>query len=219
MSALRVLIADDHEVVRKGLCTLLQEQPGWVVAAEARDGREAVDKAKEVKPDVIVMDMSMPVLNGLEATRQIVKSLPQTKVLILTMHESDSLIREVLDAGARGYLLKEDTGADLIKAVDALRRNQTFFTRKVAEMVLDGYLKKPGKGEEKNVGIVNRLTPRQREILQLLAEGKSSKEVAVILEVSTKTAETHRANIMSRLNCHSVSDLVRYAVRNQIIQP
>jgi DNA-binding NarL/FixJ family response regulator len=220
MPALRVLIADDHEVVRKGLRTLLQEQPGWVVAAEARDGREAVDKAKEVKPDVIVMDMSMPGLNGLEATRQIAKSLPQTKVLILTMHESDSLIREVLDAGARGYLLKEDTGADLIKAVDALRRNQTFFTRKVAEMVLDGYLKKPGKGEDKdNLSIANRLTPRQREILQLLAEGKSSKEVAAILGVSIKTAETHRANIMSRLDCHSVSDLVRYAVRNQIIQP
>jgi len=220
MPALRLLVADDHEVVRKGLCALLQEQPGWVVAAEARDGREAVEKAKEVKPDVIVMDISMPGLNGLEATRQITKSLPQTKVLILTMHESDAMIREVLDAGARSYLLKMDAGVDLIKAVDALRRNQTFFTSKVAEMVLDGYLKKPGKQEDKdNVTIVNRLTPRQREILQLLAEGKSSKEVAVALGLSVKTAETHRANIMSRLNCHSVSELVRYAIRNQVIQP
>ncbi len=220
MPALRLLVADDHEVVRKGLCTLLQEQSGWVVAAEARDGREAVEKVKEVKPDIVVMDISMPGLNGLEATRQITKALPQTKVLILTMHESDAMIREVLDAGARGYLLKIGAGSDLIKAVDALRRNQTFFTPKVAEMVLDGYLKKPGKHDDKDsVTMVNRLTPRQREILQLLAEGKSSKEVAVALGLSVKTAETHRANIMSRLNCHSVSELVRYAIRNQVIQP
>ena len=220
MPALRVLVADDHEVVRKGLCTLLQEQPGWVVAAQARDGREAVDKAKQLKPDIIVMDISMPGLNGLEATRQIAKSLPQTKVLILTMHESDSLIREVLEAGARGYLLKVDAGADLIKAVEALRRNQTFFTSKVSELVLDGYLKKPGKQDDgNNPSLANRLTARQREILQLLAEGKSSKEVAVALGLSVKTAETHRANIMSRLHCHSVSELVRYAIRNQVIQP
>jgi DNA-binding NarL/FixJ family response regulator len=220
MPALRMLVADDHEVVRKGLCTLLQEQPGWVVAAQARDGREAVDKAKQIKPDIIVMDISMPGLNGLEATRQIAKSLPQVKVLILTMHESDSLIREVLEAGARGYLLKVDAGADLIKAVDALRRNQTFFTSKVSEMVLDGYLKKPAKHDDgNNASIANRLTARQREILQLLAEGKSSKEVAVALGLSVKTAETHRANIMSRLHCHSVSELVRYAIRNQVIQP
>lgn len=220
MGALRLLVADDHEVVRKGLCAMLQEQPGWVVAAEASDGREAVDKAREVKPDVTVIDISMPGLNGLEATRQIVKAVAHTKVLVLTMHESDSLIREVLDAGARGYLLKTDAGSDLINAVDALRRNQTFFTPKVAEMVLDGYLKKPGKpSEDKDpVGATSRLTPRQREILQLLAEGKSSKEVASALGLSVKTAETHRANIMSRLNCHSVSDLVRYAIRNQIIQ-
>ena len=220
MGALRLLVADDHEVVRKGLCAMLQEQPGWVVAAEARNGREAVDKAKEVKPDVTVIDISMPGLNGLEATRQITKSGSHTKILILTMHESDSLIREVLDAGARGYLLKTDAGTDLINAVDALRRNQTFFTPRVAEMVLDGYLKKPGKPEEKDSpGMTSRLTPRQREILQLLAEGKSSKEVATALGLSVKTAETHRANIMSRLNCHSVSDLVRYAIRNQVIQP
>jgi DNA-binding NarL/FixJ family response regulator len=220
MPALRVLVADDHEVVRKGLCALLQEQPGWVVAAQARDGREAVDMAKQVKPDIIVMDISMPGLNGLEATRQIGKSLPQAKVLILTMHESDSLIREVIEAGARGYLLKVDAGADLIKAVDALRRNQTFFTSKVSEMVLDGYLTKPGKHAEANsASLANRLTARQREILQLLAEGKSSKEVAVALGLSVKTAETHRANIMSRLHCHSVSELVRYAIRNQVIQP
>ena len=220
MPALRLLVADDHEVVRKGLCALLQEQSGWSVLAEARDGREAVEKVKEFKPDVVVMDISMPGLNGLEATRQIIKVLPQTKVLILTMHESDAMIREVLDAGARGYLLKIDAGSDLIKAVDALRRNQTFFTPKVAEMVLDGYLKKPGKHDDKDsITMVNRLTPRQREILQLLAEGKSSKEVAVALGLSVKTAETHRANIMSRLNCHSVSELVRYAIRNQVIQP
>jgi DNA-binding NarL/FixJ family response regulator len=200
---------------------MLQEQPGWVVAAEASDGREAVDKARQIKPDIMVIDISMPGLNGLEATRQITRTMSQTRVLVLTMHESDSLIREVLDAGARGYLLKTDAGSDLIKAVDALRRNQTFFTPKVAEMVLDGYLnKKPPKPDERDSSVTaSRLTPRQREILQLLAEGKSSKEVAAALGLSIKTAETHRANIMSRLNCHSVSDLVRYAIRNQIIQP
>jgi DNA-binding NarL/FixJ family response regulator len=220
-AALRLLVADDHEVVRKGLCAMLEEQPGWVVAAEASDGREAVDKARQVKPDITVIDISMPGLNGLEATRQITKSVAGTKVLVLTMHESDSLIREVLDAGARGYLLKTDAGSDLINAVDALRRNQTFFTPKVAEMVLDGYLSKKSAKLQEQDGptVASRLTPRQREILQLLAEGKSSKEVAVALGLSVKTAETHRANIMSRLNCHSVSDLVRYAIRNQVIQP
>jgi DNA-binding NarL/FixJ family response regulator len=216
MGAVRLLVADDHEVVRKGLCALLQGQAGWVVVAEARDGHEAVEKAKSAKPDVAIMDISMPGLNGLEATRQISKAVPQTKVLILTMHESDSLVRDFLDAGARGYLLKTDAGVDLIKAVDALRRNQTFFTPKVAEMVLDGYLMTSGKQDN---APANRLTPRQREILQLLAEGKSSKEVAVALGMSVKTAETHRANIMGRLNCHSISELVRYAIRNQVIQP
>jgi DNA-binding NarL/FixJ family response regulator len=213
---LRLLIADDHEVVRKGLRSLLAEQPGWQVVAEANDGRDAVDKAKQLKPDVIVLDLAMPSLNGLEATRQILKGAPQAKVLILTMHETDPLIREVLDAGARGYVLKSDAGRDLVSAVEALRRNKTFFTSKVAQMVLDGYLKKKSQPRDRE-SPKDRLTPRQREIIQLLAEGKSSKEVAAALNLSVKTAETHRANIMMRLNCHSVSELVRYAIRNNII--
>lgn len=213
---LRILIADDHEIVRKGLRSLLAEQPGWQVVAEASDGRDAVDKVAKLKPDVIVLDIAMPLLNGLEATRQVLKKMPQARILILTMHETDPLIREVLDAGARGYVLKSDAVRDLVSAVEALRRNKTFFTSKVAQMVLDGYLKKSPQAREKETP-KDRLTPRQREIIQLLAEGKSSKEVAVALNLSVKTAETHRANIMMRLSCHSVSELVRYAIRNNII--
>jgi DNA-binding NarL/FixJ family response regulator len=195
---------------------LLAEQPGWQVVAEASDGRDAVEKTRTLKPDVIILDIAMPTLNGLEATRQIVKASPGARVLILTMHETDPLIREVLDAGARGYVLKTDAGRDLVSAVEALRRNKTFFTSKVAQMVIDGYLRrKPQKHDPESPR--DRLTPRQREIIQLLAEGKSSKEVAVALNLSVKTAETHRANIMMRLNCHSVSELVRYAIRNKII--
>jgi DNA-binding NarL/FixJ family response regulator len=217
MEALRLLIADDHEIVRKGLRSLLESQPGWQVTAEASDGREAVEKAKEIRPDVTVLDIGMPALNGLEAARQMIKNDARAKILILTMHESDPLIREVLDAGARGYVLKSDAGRDLVTAVNAVRSNKTFFTAKVAQIVLDGYLDKKPKKQEPDTAH-SRLTPRQREIVQLLAEGKSSKEVAVALGLSVKTAETHRANIMRRLDCHSVSELVRYAVRNNIIE-
>jgi DNA-binding NarL/FixJ family response regulator len=219
MANLRLLVADDHDVVRKGVRTLLEEQPGWEVAAEASDGRESVEKAKLVQPDVTILDLSMPELNGLEAAREILKTV-STKVLILTMYDSDPLIRQTLEAGARGYLLKSDAGRDLVSAVDALRRNKTFFTPKVAQMVLEGYLGRPSKENEDDSNRKNglRLTARQKQILQLLAEGKSSKEVAVALSISVKTAETHRANIMRRLDCHSVTELVRYAIRNHIIE-
>lgn len=219
MANLRLLVADDHDVVRKGVRTLLEEQPGWEVAAEASDGREAVEKAKLVQPDITILDLSMPELNGLEAAREILKTV-STKVLILTMYDSDPLIRQTLEAGARGYLLKSDAGRDLVSAVDALRRNKTFFTPKVAQMVLEGYLGRPSKENEDDSNRKNglRLTARQKQILQLLAEGKSSKEVAVALSISVKTAETHRANIMRRLDCHSVTELVRYAIRNHIIE-
>jgi DNA-binding NarL/FixJ family response regulator len=216
MEPLRLLVADDHEIVRKGLRCLLEAQPGWQVTAEACDGREAVEKAKEIKPDITVLDIGMPALNGLEAARQMIKNDARAKILILTMHESDPLIREVLDAGARGYVLKSDASRDLVTAVNAVRSNKTFFTAKVAQIVLDGYLDKKPKANPESAQ--TRLTPRQREIVQLLAEGKSSKEVAVALGLSVKTAETHRANIMKRLDCHSVSELVRYAVRNNIIE-
>jgi DNA-binding NarL/FixJ family response regulator len=160
----------------------------------------------------------MPSLNGLEAARQIVKSVAQTKVLMLTVHDSDPLIKQVLEAGARGYLLKSDAGRDVVTAVDALRRNKTFFTPKVAQIVLDGYLDKSPKESTNEEGGRSGLTRRQVEILQLLAEGKSTKEVASALGLSVKTAETHRANIMRRLDCHSVTALVRYAIRNHIIE-
>ena len=219
MESLRLLLADDHELVRKGMRTILEAQPGWNVAAEANDGRQAVEKAKEVRPEIAVLDISMPVLNGLEAARQIAKTDLRTKILIVTVHESDRLVREVLDAGARGYVLKSDASRDLVAAVNALSSNKTYFTPKVAEMVMDGYLDRKGSRNSEDDGPASRLTPRQREIVQLLAEGKSSKEVAVALGLSVKTAETHRANIMTRLNCHSISELVCYAVRNNIIQP
>jgi DNA-binding NarL/FixJ family response regulator len=218
MAPFRILLADDHEVVRAGLRALLEEQSGWEVVAEAVDGREAVDKASKLKPDVVVIDIAMPSLNGLEAVRQIVKSVPNTKVLVLTMYDSDPLIQQVLQAGARGYLLKSDAGRDLVSAIDALRRNKTFFTPKVSQMVLEGYLdKSPKEKEAEDEPESLRLTSRQREIVQLLAEGKSSKEVAAVLGLSVKTAETHRANIMRKLDCHSVTELVRYAIRNHII--
>ncbi|HYL12663.1 MAG TPA: response regulator transcription factor [Terriglobales bacterium] len=213
----RILVADDHEVVRRGLCALLQAQPDWEICGEANDGREALEKAQKLKPDVIILDIGMPSLNGLEATRQILKSNPQTKVLILTLHDSDQVVREVLNAGARGFLLKSDAARDLVAAVEALRRDKTYFTSKVAAMVLEGYLKNGTPGAAPVAPARSRLTPREREIVQLLAEGKSTKEVAVALGLSVKTAETHRSNIMRKLELHSVSDLVLYAVRNNIV--
>ncbi len=179
--------------------------------AEASNGREAVEQAKWLKPDVAILDIGMPSLNGLEAARQILKNDPHIKIVILTMHDSDSLVREVLKMGARGYVSKTDAMRDLVTAINAVRSGDTFFTAKVAEVVLEGCLNKSEATD-------SRLTPRQREIIQLLAEGKSSKEIAVALGLSTKTAETHRANIMKRLNCHSASEIVRYAVRNNIIE-
>jgi DNA-binding NarL/FixJ family response regulator len=218
MGSLRVLVADDHDIVRNGVRTLLEEKPGWEVVAEAADGREAVEKAKLVQPDVTILDLNMPELNGLEAAREILRSV-STKVLILTMCHSDQLIRQVLEAGAQGYLLKSDAAGDLVSAVDALRQNKTFFTLKVAQILLEGYLGRPPKenGDNSNGKNGLRLTTRQTQILQLLVDGKSSRAVGAALNITVKTAETHRANIMRRLDCHSVSDLVRYAVRNHII--
>jgi DNA-binding NarL/FixJ family response regulator len=218
MEPLRIVLADDHPVVRQGLRSLLELQPGWRVAGEAANGKEAVKKVLETKPDVTILDIQMPLLNGLEAAREIIKSGSKTRILILTIHESDVVIREVLDAGARGYVLKSDAARDLVAAVEALQHNKTFFTSKVAEMVLDGYLKKV-KNPTETEPAASRITPRQREILKLFAEGKTSKEVAVALGMSIRTVETHRSNILQRLNCHSLSELVRYALRNRLIDP
>jgi DNA-binding NarL/FixJ family response regulator len=216
VATFRILVADDHEVVRKGLVALLQQQPEWEVCGEAGDGREAVEKTTQLKPDAIILDIGMPSLNGLEATRQILRADPNGKILILTLHDSDQVVREVLNAGAKGFLLKSDAARDLVAAVDALRHDKTYFTSKVSSMVLEGYLKGGISPAPISTGR-DRLTPREREVVQLLAEGKSTKEVAVTLGLSVKTAETHRSNIMRKLQLHSVSDLVLYAVRNNIV--
>ena len=211
----RILVADDHQVVRTGLRALLESKSGWQVCAEAANGREAVEKAGQLKPDVAVLDIGMPLLNGVEATRQIRKLSPQTEILILTMHDSELLIQEVLGAGALGYILKDDADRNLVAAVDALRRHKPYLSSRVSESVSN-----PSAPDRTafNPSSRSRLTPREREVLQLLAEGKSNKEVAGILGISVKTAETHRANIMLKLDFHSVTELVRYAVRNKIIQ-
>jgi DNA-binding NarL/FixJ family response regulator len=219
MNPTRLLIADDHEIVRSGLRTVLEAQQGWTVVAEARNGREAVEKAQRRKPHVAVMDISMPLMNGLDAAQQIMRYVPETKILVLSVHESDSLTLSILRAGAHGYLLKSDAVRDLVTAVNALLRNKTFFTPKVERMILEGYVRKlTQKADGDGNFDALQLTSRQREIVQLLAEGKSSKEVAVALEISVKTVDTHRSNIMRRLDYHSLADLVRYAVRNEIIE-
>jgi len=212
----RIIVADDHEIVRRGLVSLLPAD--CQVIAECGTGREAVVKTRELRPDIVIMDINMPELNGLEATRQIVGLAPATEILILTVHDSEQMVREVLDAGARGYILKSDAGRDLVLAIEAIRDHKTFLTGRVSEMVVSGYLRgRPGTPPAiSHKG--NRLTPREREIVQLLAEGKSSKEVAYELGISVKTAETHRSRIMAKLEFRSVSELVRYAVRNRIIE-
>jgi DNA-binding NarL/FixJ family response regulator len=216
----RILIADDHEVVRRGLCTLLQAHEGWEICGEATDGRAAVEKAKQLKPDVVILDIGMPSLNGLAATRQLLQQDPQCKVIVLTITDSDQVIREALDAGARGFVLKSDAARDLVTAVEALQRNRMFFTPRVNDMVLAGFLGRGTNGGSAATALpqLPQLTPREREVIQLLAEGKSSKEVASLLNLSTKTAETHRSNIMRKLGFHSIRDLVVYAVKNNIIQ-
>jgi len=215
---LRILIADDHEVARRGIRALLESHPGWEVCAEAKDGRETVDLAARLKPDLILLDIGMPNLNGLEAARQILAASPDAVILILTMHDTDHVVREVLRAGARGFLLKSDAGRDLVAAVEALQRQSTFFTTRVSQMVLDGFLDRGKRESEPEYFFDDVLTTREREVIQLLAEGRTSKEVAVTLNLSVKTAETHRTNLMRKLDLHSVADLTRYAVRNGIVQ-
>ena len=217
MKPVRILIADDHEVVRHGVRTILERQAGWVVCGEASTGREAVAKAVDLRPDVVVLDLSMPELNGLEATRQIRRLLP-AKILILTVHESDQLVTEVVDAGADGYVLKADAGRTLVAAINALLAGGEFFSERVHALAAH----RRARRHRVSVGSVpdsGRLTPREREVLQLLAEAKSNKEIGTALGITTKTAETHRSHIMTKLSLHSMSELVRYAVRNRVIEP
>jgi DNA-binding NarL/FixJ family response regulator len=218
MRTLRILVADDHDLMRRGLKALLESHPGWSICAEAHTGREAVAKAEELRPDIVILDITMPELNGVEAARRILKASPNTEILVLSVHYSDQLIRDILDAGVRGYIVKSDSDRDLIIAVEALANHKPFFTPRATELILSNFNNKGGSTEVPDV-IGDRLTSREREIVQLLSEGKTSKEVASMLGISVKTAETHRANIMRKLEIHSVSELVRYAVRNQIIEP
>ena len=217
MGTLRILVADDHDLVRRGLKMLLEAHPGWKICAEAHTGREAVAIAEELRPDIAIMDISMPELNGIEAARKIRKVSPNTEMLILSMHQTDQLVREIIEAGAKGYIVKSDSDRSLVAAVEALAVHKPFFTACATEIML-GSIRSNGVISDIAKTVRDRLTPREREIVQLLSEGKSSKEVAVTLGISVKTSETHRANIMRKLEIHSVSQLVRYAVRNQIVE-
>ncbi|SRR5581483_11455367 len=212
---LQILVADDHDVMRRGMRELLLERRDWQVCAEARNGREAVDLAVQYHPDVAVLDISMPELNGLEATRRIRKQAPNTEVLIFTVYETDQLVREVLRAGARGYVLKSDAALDLVAAVDALARHQAFLTPGVSKTLLTTFL--GTEEEQRATSFSTILTDREREIVQMLAEGKSNKEVANVLYISPNTVETHRAKIMKKLGITSIVELVHYAVRNKLI--
>jgi len=215
VTPVRILIADDHEVVRQGVRAVLEAEPAWIVCGEASSGREAVAMAVALRPEVVVLDISMPELNGLEATRQIRGVVP-AKILILTVHESDQVVAEVLDAGADGYVLKTDAGRKLVEAIRALLQNQRFFTERVQAVATLSAGRRRGATATQRPA---QLTARQREVLQLLTEGKSNKEIGAMLGMTTKTAETHRTQIMAKLNLHSMSALVRYAIRNRIIEP
>ncbi|MGA9624918.1 MAG: response regulator transcription factor [Bryobacteraceae bacterium] len=218
MKKTRILLVDDHHVVRRGVAGVIGDaRPEWEVCGEASTGREAVAAAASLKPDVVVMDISMPDMNGLEATREILKNNPGTEVLILSVHESDQIVHDVLAAGARGYILKQDAGTDLIAALEAVRLHRLFLTARVSEVVLSGYLGRAAAGTLPDAPF-SRLSPREIQIVQLVAESKSNKEVSNILHLSVKTVESHRAHIMEKLGIHSVTELVRYAIRNNIVE-
>jgi DNA-binding NarL/FixJ family response regulator len=217
MMPLRILVVDDHAIMRRGIRSLLESHEGWEVVGEASTGRDAVEQSRQLRPDLVVMDMSLPELNGLDATRQILKNAPATEVLMLTMHHSEELARDVLQAGARGFILKSDADQNLITAVDTLRQHKPYLTPTVTEFMLDDYVRRRGAAQDQFAWVT--VTAREREIIQLVAEGQSNKGVAATLGVSVKTIESHRASIMKKLRLRSVSDLVRYAIRNKIVQP
>jgi DNA-binding NarL/FixJ family response regulator len=211
MKPLRILVADDHDLMRRGIKMLLQSHSGWEVCGEAKTGHEAVTKTEELKPDILILDISMPDLNGVEAARRIRKASPSTEILILSMHYSDQLVREIVEAGVRGFIVKSDSERDLNIAVETLANHKPFFTPQVTEVILGNFnLDGPVDRE--------RLTSLERKIVQLVAAGKSCKEIAASLGITVKTTEAHRANLMRKLDLHSVPELVRYAVRNQIVE-
>jgi two-component system, NarL family, response regulator NreC len=215
MSTVKILLADDHSLLREGLRLLLERQPEFAVVGEAGDGRDAVRLAEELHPDVVVMDIAMPELNGIEATLRIVNGLPRTSVLILSMHHDESYVARALKAGARGYLLKDSLKADLLNAVTAVTQGRSFFSPKVSRILQEDYMRKLTGGDVEDS--FDLLTDREREILQLVAEGKTNKEVASRLGLSVHTVDTHRGNILQKLNLHSVPELILYAVRKKII--
>jgi DNA-binding NarL/FixJ family response regulator len=212
---LRILVADDHELVRRGIRGLLRARRGWTVVGEALNGREAVEKASSLKPDLAILDISMPDLDGLQATRQIREEVPTTKVIVLTMHDSDQMVRRVLDAGALGYVLKSDLATQLVKAVKQVSAGKQFLTPRISDMVLKGFLK-TGNQVDKTGHSQAGPTPREIEVIRLLAEGKANKEIAVKLGITVRTVETHRAKIMLRLGLHSLTELIHYAIRHKI---
>ena len=215
MDKIRVFLVDDHTVVRQGLRRILESDDEIEIVGEAGDGRTAVELVQKLRPHVIVMDVAMPELNGIEATRQIVKRVEGAKVLVLSMHGDDIYVRQALKAGARGYLLKDSEDLDLIKAVKAIRAGGSFFSPPVSKLVLSGYLGDKGEGELESS--VTRLTDREREVLQLIAEGKTNKDVAHSLSVSVNTVETHRKHIMEKLDLHNTAELVRFAIRTKMV--
>ncbi len=216
MTAFRILIVDDHAVVRRGVRALLESHDGWEVCGEADNGRDAIEKVAELQPDLVVLDVSLPGLNGLEATPQILRASPNTEVLVLTMHHSEELVRQVLRSGAKGYVLKSDADHSLVQAIETVRQHKPFVTNAITEFALDSYL----RGDSGEIPVPDiPTTPRERQIIQLVAESRTSKEVAATLGISVKTVESHRTNIMRKLRLRSVSDLVRYAIRNGIVEP
>ncbi|HNY40555.1 MAG TPA: response regulator transcription factor [Bryobacteraceae bacterium] len=215
MSAIRVLLADDHGVVRKGLRFLIENEQGFEVVGEAGDGREAVRLAKELTPDVVVMDIAMPQLNGIDATAQLLKASPSSHVLILSMHNDESYILRALEAGAKGYILKETAEDYLLGAIRGVAQGKPFFSPAIAQTLLEDYMRSlQQKGQQDSYSL---LTDREKEVLQLLAEGRSNKDVAQLLDLSVYTVETHRTRIMQKLNLHNTAELVLYAVRKKLI--
>ena len=216
MKRLRILIADDHEVVREGTRLMLESEPGWEICGVAKTGREAVEQAKELRPDIAVLDMSMPDLTGLEAARKIKRASPNSEVIIFTATESEELIRDVFESGAKSYILKADAGSHLVDAVKSVSQHKPFFTSKVSDVLFAKFLDRSPDQPAGNS--VEPLTSRERDIVRLLAEGKSNKEVANVLGLSVRTAETHRANVMRKLGVSSLAELVRYAVREKLVE-
>ncbi len=214
MKTIKVVLADDHTIVRQGLRSILEQQAGIEVIAEAENGREAVQITEKMKPDVVVMDFSMPDLNGLEATRQIKLRVPETKVLILTRHSDQEYVKSILSAGASGYLVKNSAAEELVIAIQAVQRGDSYLDPLISKTIIEGYLN-PFAGENKTLEI--KLTPRQSEVLQLIAEGQPNREIASRLHISVKTVENHRTNILKKLNLHSTADLTQYAIRKRII--